>query len=185
MKIFDLEQQIMQCWDVVTDLELIQGETIDALRHLYQLKFERLFQTFEEVCADYHALRREEEQKPAEEKITPHFPDNWVVLRWSSGAYKLLVGWDDGLGLGGDESQLSSNITSVEKDGDGFLFHDQIGDQYFVFPEHYGFCAASQEWYDPIQYRADLLPADTNWLEMDWNAHVGQPWLRTYDGTQE
>ena len=55
MKIFELEQQIMQCWDIVTDLELIQGETIDALRHIYQLKFEKLWQTFEEVCEDYHA----------------------------------------------------------------------------------------------------------------------------------
>lgn len=183
MKIFDLEQQIMQCWDVVTDLELIQGETANALRHIYQLKFEKLFQTFEEVCADYHASRREVVPLSKTLKDTPRFPGNWVVLRWSSGAYKLLVGWDDG--LGGDESQLSSNITRVEKDGDGFLFHDQIGDQYFVFPEHYGFCAASQEWYETFQTQVAFQPASTNWLEMDWNAHVGQPWLRTYDGTQE
>ena len=64
MKIFDLEQQIMQCWDVVTDLELVKGETANALRHIYQLKFEKLFETFESVCADYHALRQQTAGQP-------------------------------------------------------------------------------------------------------------------------
>ena len=64
MKIFELEQQIMQCWDVVTDLELVQGKTTDALRHIYQLKFEKLFETFESVCEEYHALRHQTAGQP-------------------------------------------------------------------------------------------------------------------------
>lgn len=188
MKTFDLEQQIMQCWDVVTDLELIQGETTNALRHIYQLKFEKLFQTFEEVCADYHASRREVEQKPAEEKGKPYFPGNWAVVRMSSGVFKLLVGWEES----GDTwdswnayGWLNSGIVRVEKDGDAFIFHGVSGSQYCVFPQHYGLRPIAREFYDSLQGQVDLLPADTNWLEMDWNAHVGQPWLRTYDGTQE
>lgn len=183
MKIFDLEQQIMQCWDVVTDLELVQGETAQALRHLYQLKFEKLFETFESVCAEYHAERREAKNFEA----TPLFPDNWVVLRMSSGVYKLLAGWEDSDGSGGDEWRLNSGITHVEKDGDGFLFHGVSGSQYFVFPQHYGLTPITRELYDQIQDQVDLQPANTNWLEMDWQAYkkVGQPWLRTYDGTEK
>jgi hypothetical protein len=77
-KIFDLEQHIMDCWKVTDDIELItkwfvddpkwegmDGETMDALmnkyfaiKELYELKFEQLWGTFEEVCKEYHSRRR-------------------------------------------------------------------------------------------------------------------------------
>jgi hypothetical protein len=51
----DLEQQIMQCWNIVDDLDYLGKllETDDAqnlligLKALYQAKFEKLFDTFE------------------------------------------------------------------------------------------------------------------------------------------
>lgn len=55
---FDLEEEIMDCWGVVEDIDLIyhkHGEASDQLANvllglmtLYQLKFERLFNTFED-----------------------------------------------------------------------------------------------------------------------------------------
>jgi len=54
----DLEQEIMDCWGIVEDIELVYhkyGEDSDelanvllGLKTLYQLKFERLFNTFED-----------------------------------------------------------------------------------------------------------------------------------------
>lgn len=65
--VFDLEQQIMQCWQVVDDIEMLYSYIGDdpkfadlspkaedeimnlllALTSLYSLKFEKLFKTFE------------------------------------------------------------------------------------------------------------------------------------------
>ena len=62
---FDLEQEIMHCWNIVDDINLIYTTHLDkreltpdelaniliGLKELYQLKFETLFDTFEICCA--------------------------------------------------------------------------------------------------------------------------------------
>lgn len=60
---FDLEQEIMQCWGIVEDIELLREKVLDGeteltddeldnfllgLKTLYSAKFERLFNTFEQ-----------------------------------------------------------------------------------------------------------------------------------------
>jgi len=72
MKIYDLEQQIMRCWAVTDDIEMVTKHFIDdpkwqdmsseladammnkyfAIQELYELKFEALWSCFEEVCAE-------------------------------------------------------------------------------------------------------------------------------------
>jgi hypothetical protein len=55
---FTLEQQIMTCWSVVEDLQMVANrgegtlENIQALSRIYQLKFETLFDTFEQLIAE-------------------------------------------------------------------------------------------------------------------------------------
>lgn len=54
---FDLEDEIMKCWEIIDDLELINNhseitseqyrELIKSLHTLYSLKFTTLFSTFE------------------------------------------------------------------------------------------------------------------------------------------
>ena len=61
MKIFELEQQIMNCWSVVDDLDLLQGPEAEALKVIYKLKFDKLWETFEDVCAEYHKLNHTKE----------------------------------------------------------------------------------------------------------------------------
>jgi hypothetical protein len=76
--IFDLEQQIQECWNVTNDLEMvtkhflddpkfadIKGETWDemankyfAIQELYELKFERMWETFEQVTKEYHRANK-------------------------------------------------------------------------------------------------------------------------------
>jgi hypothetical protein len=50
---FDLEEQIMDCWSIIDDLKLISdSEENKAIITLYQLKFERLWETFETLIED-------------------------------------------------------------------------------------------------------------------------------------
>jgi hypothetical protein len=48
---FDLEQEILECWKVTTDISLFkeQGGDMDALAAYYEQKFERLWNTFEQL----------------------------------------------------------------------------------------------------------------------------------------
>ena len=72
-KIFDLEQSIMKCWNVVDDVDLLFKQTMDrqvpltadeyanillGMKGLYQLKFEECFFEFENVCKNYWKYKR-------------------------------------------------------------------------------------------------------------------------------
>ena len=77
--IFDLEQEIMACWNVIDDLDMITAHFIDSpeytnmppdiadsimnkyfgLKEVYDVKFKRLWATFEVVCKEHHRLRKE------------------------------------------------------------------------------------------------------------------------------
>lgn len=59
---FDLEQQIFDCWHVTDDLDALYASVLDkdldrdttsnillGIKELYHLKFERLFNTFENM----------------------------------------------------------------------------------------------------------------------------------------
>jgi len=87
MKIFDLEQEMLQFANVTEEIELVTKyfledskwedmapELADALmnkylaiKDLYEIKFENMWHTFEDVCKEYHiahklaGLEREEE----------------------------------------------------------------------------------------------------------------------------
>lgn len=62
MKIFELEQQIINCWLIVDDLELLEGPEAAALNVIYKLKFNKMWENFEELCAEYHVLREKASQ---------------------------------------------------------------------------------------------------------------------------
>ena len=63
---FDLEQDIMNCWHVVDDIDILYENVCEGrqftddemanillgLRGLYQLKFEKLFDTFEQYTTN-------------------------------------------------------------------------------------------------------------------------------------
>lgn len=66
---FDLEQSIMQCWNVVDDMKVLYSNVLDAtppltndeianvligLKKLYDMKFYNLFSTFEKYLAEKH-----------------------------------------------------------------------------------------------------------------------------------
>ena len=55
---FDMEQEIMQAWQVLDDIKLLSAregtekEDWDAVHRLYQIRFETLFETFEQLIKD-------------------------------------------------------------------------------------------------------------------------------------
>ena len=72
-KIFDLEQSILQCWNVCDELDLLYSQTLErstpltrdetanillGMKLMYQMKFEKCFSEFEEVCKQYHKFRK-------------------------------------------------------------------------------------------------------------------------------
>lgn len=74
MKIFDLEQEIMKAWHVVDDIQLLnenvmetnmsRDEIVNALvglESIYNMRFIKLFDVFEEICKEYHTMRKQNE----------------------------------------------------------------------------------------------------------------------------
>lgn len=65
---FDLEQQILECWNVTNDIKHVTEYVLDAplepnredkisnmligIEELYNLKFQKLFETFEQLIAE-------------------------------------------------------------------------------------------------------------------------------------
>ena len=72
MKIFDLEQEIMKAWHVVDDIDLLYENVIETgmstgdianvllgLESVYNMRFQKVFNIFEDICKEYHAMRKE------------------------------------------------------------------------------------------------------------------------------
>ena len=55
---FDMEQEIMQAWQVLDDIKMLSAREgtdqadWDAVARLYQIRFETLFETFEQMIKD-------------------------------------------------------------------------------------------------------------------------------------
>lgn len=51
---FDLEQDILECWKVTEDIKLFteQGADISVLSQYYEQKFQRLWNTFEQLSQE-------------------------------------------------------------------------------------------------------------------------------------
>ena len=55
---FDMEQEIMKAWQVLDDIKMLSAregttqEDWDAVYRLYQIRFETLFETFEQLIKD-------------------------------------------------------------------------------------------------------------------------------------
>jgi hypothetical protein len=55
---FDMEQEIMQAWQVLDDIRMLSAregtdkQDWDAVTRLYQIRFETLFETFEQLIRD-------------------------------------------------------------------------------------------------------------------------------------
>ena len=100
---FDLEQEIMQCWNVTDDIKAIytyhldkqaltedeMGNILIGLEKLYQIKFETLFDTFEQCLKQKEFNKDEfvESVRRAFENEQPTTREN--EDRYATGFYEL------------------------------------------------------------------------------------------------
>lgn len=73
---FDLEQGIMECWNVTSDLDVLYEELVEnqtftkdqasnfalGLKTIYEAKFDKLFRTFESFLRTYYRAKQQVEQ---------------------------------------------------------------------------------------------------------------------------
>ena len=102
MTIFDLEQEIMKCWNITDDLDVVTQHFVDSpdwkdiaakvcdalmnkysgIKELYDVRFQRLWDTFEKVCKEYHEYRNY-----CEHGIELPFPDDALdLMNYADGA---------------------------------------------------------------------------------------------------
>jgi len=57
---FDLEQEILRCWAILEDIELVRDkpELIDSLKEIYEVKFQRCFDTFSEFWQEEQSAKK-------------------------------------------------------------------------------------------------------------------------------
>jgi hypothetical protein len=102
-------------------------------------------------------------------------PNRWVVLKIKD-VYKVLAGWSGGY-LDADEWRMNSGISKVEEDGDYYLFHGYSGSTYKCHKKGYGLTGLTASILDRTKTDADkigllieVIPEDTNWMEIDYES---------------
>ena len=111
--------------------------------------------------------------------MNTYIPDNWVVVRINSAAtphtfYKILAGWHGG--SAGAAWRLNSGIVKCDNDPyneDLLRFHGASGSVYLCSKFSYGLRSNNAYIFDNFQKKLgekhfELMPEDTNWVEMDW-----------------
>ena len=74
MTIFEIEQEIMKAWHVIDDIQLLNENVMETdmsrdeianalvgLESIYNMRFIKLFDVFEDLCKEYHAMRKQNE----------------------------------------------------------------------------------------------------------------------------
>lgn len=99
--------------------------------------------------------------------------DNWVVVFLNGAAphYRILAG-RSGSYMTGDSWRMNSGITSVEEDGDYFLFYGSSGSCYKCHKEQYCLRMNTAGIWNQLQElhgdKVALMPEDTDWKLVDW-----------------
>lgn len=62
----DLEQEVLRCWEVTQDLDLLaevvndgsdHTETVKGIKEVYELRFEKAWATYEKLVSEYYEQR--------------------------------------------------------------------------------------------------------------------------------
>jgi hypothetical protein len=63
----DLEQEVLRCWEVTQDLDLLAQENeendglcnqILGLNHVYDMRFNKAWQTYEDVVKEHYEMKK-------------------------------------------------------------------------------------------------------------------------------
>lgn len=100
-------------------------------------------------------------------------PDNWVIIKFygSDPHYRVLTGWS-GSYTTGDSWRMNSGITRVEEDEHVYRFYGSTGSCYECDKMMYGLRMNNAHIWshleDMYSDRVELMPEDTDWLNLDW-----------------
>jgi hypothetical protein len=111
--------------------------------------------------------------------MTTYTSDKWVVIKIEGKhvplTYKVFACWYGGY-LGSNSWKLNSGITKVTKDGEFYLFEGHSGSVYKCHKKAYGMHVYGSgilndiiNKSEEIGVRVEILPEDTNWLQLDYN----------------
>ncbi len=53
----DLEQELTRCWDIVEDLKLVGTNEAIALATVYDMRFNKAWETYEHLVKEYYTMR--------------------------------------------------------------------------------------------------------------------------------
>jgi hypothetical protein len=59
----DFEQELTRCWDIVEDLKIIGTDEALALATVYELRFNKAWETFEQVVDEHYSMRKRIESR--------------------------------------------------------------------------------------------------------------------------
>jgi hypothetical protein len=68
----DLEQEVLRCWEVTQDLKLLaevvnngsdHTDTVKGIAQVYELRFEKAWNTYEYLVDEYYSLRKRTETR--------------------------------------------------------------------------------------------------------------------------
>ena len=66
----DLEQEVLRCWEVTQDLDLLaevvndgsdHTDTVKGIKEVYELRFEKAWATYEKLVEEYYEQRKEKQ----------------------------------------------------------------------------------------------------------------------------
>lgn len=105
--------------------------------------------------------------------VSKYHPDNWVVIKimGDDPHYRVLAGWSGGYTTG-DSWRMNSGITRVEQTEYLYRFYGSSGSCYECSKNSY--CLRMNNAHvwahlqDRYSDRAELMPEDTDWMNMDW-----------------
>lgn len=104
-----------------------------------------------------------------------YFPDTWVVLKLQNEdeetLYKVLAGWSGGY-IDCGSWRINSGVTrAVEKDN-AWRMYGSSGSCYVCHKGAYRLSMSTSGVYNELKERfgdrVEMLPADTNWMEIEW-----------------
>jgi len=101
---------------------------------------------------------------------TTYAPDNWIVIRFTNGVYKVLAGSSGGY-LDGDAWKLNSGIVKAEEDGSYWNFTGSSGSVYSCHKDSYRVRRNNAHILRQIlklNPTVEIMDESTNWSELNY-----------------
>jgi len=136
---FDLEQGIMGCWQVTSDLDVLFEELVEndhftkdqasnfalGLSTIYEAKFDKLFRTFEDFLKQYYRMR--DELKNTQEEL---FDLREEMLEIEEANSIISLTEEDSVDLSSLFDEEEESLISLLEDNDNVPLDDSVLDDF-------------------------------------------------------